>query len=276
MRTQSELIGNHPIVPNFFGRWLLGNDIPVTSTKRHRSLVGILPTSDEELIDWLAKLLIIHHYDEYRLERLKEKYKEIGFEKYAEEHRKLPRFDNTKKGNLAEILLSEYIENSLGRKLVKHFKLRYNPNVDQAMKGDDHLMVDLIDDKGDMQGKLYLGESKFRTKPTKQTVTDIVKALSRDKKPLSLTYIVDQIAKSDKVLANKLDDLIIDDIKGSGNLIYAGLLLSNGETETIVESHLNSDNPTFVLISLGIDDPERLVNLAFKKAEFYMKNPELV
>lgn len=276
MRTQSELIGNHPIVPNFFGRWLRGTDMPVTATKRHRSLVGILPNSDEELIDWLAKLLIIHHYDEYRLERLKEKYKEIGFEKYAEEHRKLPRFDKTKKGNLAEVLLSEYIEKSLGRKLVKHFRLRYNPNVDQSMKGDDHLMVDLFDEKGVQKGKIYLGESKFRATPTKQNVEDIIKALSKDKKPLSLTFLVDQIAKTDKNLANQLDELIIDDIKGNGDLIYAGLLLSNGETEAVVERHLKSDNPTFVLISLGIDEPVRLVDLAFKKAEFYMKNPELV
>ena len=42
MKSQKDLIGNHPVAPNIFEKWLACIDVAVTSTKIHRSLTGIL------------------------------------------------------------------------------------------------------------------------------------------------------------------------------------------------------------------------------------------
>ena len=278
MKTQSELIGNHPSHPNSFNRWLLCNDVTRTPTKCHRSLTEIVPCSDSELIEWLAKKLIDHHYSDFRLRKLKEKYKELGFPQYAEQHRKLPIADKTRKGNAIEILLTEYVEGCLDKKLVKVFKLKYNPNVDQAIKGDDTLMVDIIKDKDKEQIRLYLGEAKFRKKVDKNVVKVIGQSLAKDKKPISYSFLVDELAKNSdtEYLAEILDKYIVDDIKGKGDLIYTGFLLSDTDTHAKVEAHLESDNPELVFISVGIDNPEDLVIKAFEKAEEYVLNPAVL
>jgi len=271
MKSQTDLIGNHPIAPNKFGEWLFAEDIAVTNKKRHRALTTLIATDDAELIKWLAEKIIRHHYDDFRLNKLKQKFGGLGFKKYAETHRKLPIADKTKKGNVTEIILSEYIESSIGQNMVKAFKLKYNPNVDQAIKGDDTLLIDISDED---EPKVFLGEAKFRKTPGKAVVKDILKALGKDKRPLSLTYIVDMLARNpaDLPLADKIDELIIDDIKGAGGLIYTGMLLSNEDTKDMVELHLDSDNPTFIMISIGIENPEELINAAFAKAEDDLAN----
>lgn len=271
MKSQSELIGTHPTAPNKFGEWLSVEDIKVTNIKRHRALTPLIDSDDEGLVNWLADKIIRHHYDEYRLNKLKQKFGSLGFKKYAETHRKLPLADKTKKGNATEIILSEYIESSVDQNMVKAFKLKYNPNVDQAIKGDDTLLIDISDED---EPKVFLGEAKFRKTPTKAVVKGILKALGKDKRPLSLTYIVDMLARNpaDVPLADKIDELIIEDIKGAGGLVYTGMLLSNEDTKDMVERHLDSDNPTFVMISIGIENPEDLINAAFTKAEYDLEN----
>ena len=244
MPTQSELIGNHPSHPNIFAKWLVCNDVEVTSSKSHRSLTPIISTTDNELIEWLGQKLFEHHHSDYRIEKLKENYNKLGYEKYAEQHRKLPKADKTKKGNATEIILTEYIESCLNKKMIKVFKLKYNPNVDQAIKGDDTLLVDIIKGKKKDKVKLYLGEAKFRKTPNKGVVKTISKSLSKDKLPLSFTFLVDELGRyaETKDLADILDAYIIEEIKGKGDLIYTGFLLSNTNTYLIVESSLNSNN----------------------------------
>lgn len=274
-KTQFELIGNHPNHPDAFGRWLVCNDVIRTEKKCHRSLTAIVPTSDNEIIDWLADKLIHHHYSDYRLRKLKEMYSSLGFPKYAEQHRKLPQADKVKKGNATEILLTEYIESCLNKKLIKAFKLKYNPNVDQAIKGDDTLMVDIIKEKDEEQVKLYLGEAKFRKKPSKRTVDVIGLSLGKNKMPLSYSYLIEELARdpSTEALADILDKYYIDEIKGKGNLTYTGFLLSDTSTHGVVEKHLSSDNLTFILISVGIENPEGLINKAFERAEQLLTTP---
>ena len=155
MLTQKDLIGNHPSLPNVFAKWLVSNDVAVTVTKSHRSLISQIPNNDIDLIDWLGRKIFEHHHSSDRTDKLKENYTKLGYAKYAEQHRKLPRVDKVKKGNATEILLIEYIQSSLNKQLYHAYKLRYNPNVDQAIKGDDTLMVDLFKEKGTDKIKLY-------------------------------------------------------------------------------------------------------------------------
>lgn len=275
MKKQIDLIGNHPSNPSVFNDWLDCNDVPITSKKRHRELKEKNNHNKDALLNWLSRKLIEHHYDDARLQRLKDKYTELGFKQYAENHRKLPRADRTKKGNATEVILIEYIEGCQGKPLIKHFKLRYNPNVDQAMKGDDVLLIDLYKEKGKDNVKVFLGEAKFRKKPTKATVRSIAKSLRRTKKPLSYSYLIDEFGRnpSTKGIADALDKFVIDEIKSNGNIIYVGFLLSDNNVSDTVNNCLNTSNPDLVFISVGLKRPIALVNKAFNKAEELVLNP---
>lgn len=273
MTKQEELIGKHPNVEHPLGAWLKANDIPVTTTKCHRELTERNDEENGDLILWMANKLISHHYSNFRLEQLKKKYTELGFEKYAEQNRKLPIADKVKKGNATEILLTEYIQCTLNRELIKVFKLKYNPNVDQAIKGDDTLMIDLYKQGNIDDLKIYLGESKFRTTPSKTAVNDISSSLEKEKMPLSYSFLVEEIAKDNEELALKLDDFIVQDIKDKGQLIYTGLLLSDLNTSANVERNLDNDNPELIFISIGIQNPENFINLVFEKANELITNP---
>ena len=273
MSKQEQLIGKHPDSTHPLGKWLAVRDLPDSVTKCHRELTENVP-QDTDLIEWMARKIISHHYTQFRLNRLKEKYRSIGFKKYADQHRKLPIADKVKKGNATEVFLTDYIQTTQKKEFIKVFKLKYNPNVDQAIKGDDTLMVDLFEENGNEKIKIYLGESKFRTTPDREVIEDITNSLSKDTLPLSYTFLVEEIAKTDENLAKRLDDYIVQDIKDRGDLIYAGLLLSNVNTSRTVERCLNSNNPNLVFISVGIDRPEDFINSVFEKAEELVSNPE--
>ncbi|MDD3062971.1 MAG: SAVED domain-containing protein [Massilibacteroides sp.] len=275
MTKQIRLIGEHPDNTHPFGKWLAVNDLPDSDSKCHRELTESTAV-DDDLIEWMARKIINHHYTQFRIDRLKEKYRSLGFTKYAEQHRKLPIADKVKKGNATEILLTDYIQTAQKKEFIKVFKLKYNPNVDQAIKGDDTLMVDLFEENENEKIKIYLGESKFRKTPSKAVIADIAGSLSKDTLPLSYTFLVEEIAKTDESLARKLDDYIVQDIKDRGDLIYAGLLLSNTDTSEKVETHLSSDNPNLVFISVGIDEPEEFIKAVFEKAEELISNPDLL
>jgi hypothetical protein len=273
MTKQIDLIGSHPNEEHPFGNWLNAKDIPVTPTKCHRELTEKNDEDNADLILWMAKKLISHHYSDFRREQLKRKFTELGYVEYAKQNRKLPIADKVKKGNATEILLTEYIQSTLNHELIKVFKLKYNPNVDQAIKGDDTLMVDFIEQENGNDLKIYLGESKFRKTPSKQVVDDVSSSLEKEKMPLSYSFLVDEIAKENEELALKLDDFIVQDIKAKGQLIYTGLLLSNEDTSRFVESNLNNDNPELIFISIGIQNPENFINLVFEKANELIANP---
>lgn len=273
MAKQIDLIGPHPSPPNQFSLWLDVTDYSTTLTKCHRALEEHLPSNDQDLIDWFSRKIIAHHYTDFRLNRLKEKYKELGFEKYAAQNRKLPNSDVQKKGNGAEIILAEYIQSTLNKELIKVFKLKYNPNVDQSIKGDDTLMVELFEKDGIESIRIYLGESKFRATPRKQDIDDISTALEKDKMPLSYSFLVEELAKTNVTLAKKLDEFIVTDIKSKGDLIYVGLLLSNKNSSTQVERHLNNDNPKLIFISIGIENPLDFIDNGFENAELLISDP---
>lgn len=276
MPLQRGLIGIHPPLPNIFAKWFKFNDVPVTATKTHRSLIPQLPNNDKDLIDWLGRKIFEHHHSSDRIEKLKENYSKLGYSKYAEQHRKLPTVDKVKKGNATEIILIEYVQSSLNKQLYHAYKLRYNPNVDQAIKGDDTLMVDIYNEKGADKVKLYLGEAKFRKTPTKAIVDTISKSLSKDKRPLSYSFLVDELGRDPKTkgISDILETFIVEEIKGKGDLVYTGFLLSNADTFKTVESNLNSDNSQMILISVGIDNPEELITEGFNRAEYFVANPD--
>jgi hypothetical protein len=278
--SQSDLLGQHPLAPNIFNDIFSALDLPVKANQRIRNLIATNKLSKKDTIEWLARRIIVHHYSEDRIKKLKDKYTSLGFPTFAAQNRKLPTADKTRKGNAAEVMLFEYVQACLaGAPLVSAYRLRYNPNVDQAMKGDDMLIIKLAKDKkGRDIARIYLGEAKYRSTPSKVVVDDITKALDETKKPISFSFLVDYISKDDtqKHLVDALDNLIIEEIKKKGDLIYCGLLYSNSDVYKVVEANLNSSNENLIIISTGWDNPEQLITDAFTRAEELTLNPTTI
>lgn len=277
MSKQADLIGRHPIKPDSFGIWLESNDHPHTVTKCHRELTEQASYSRKELIERLSDDIIKYHYPDERVERLVKNYAKLGFKEYSDylnKTLKTPTNLITKKGNLTEVILCEYICSSIQKKLTHIYRFRYNPNVDQSMKGDDMLMIDYIDDTDEI--KVFLGEAKFRATPTKASVYKVSESLTKDKQPLSYTLLTDILLKDPETmeLGERLDDFVRDAIKSKGDITYVGLLLSDKRTSARVEKHLNNDNPNLVFVSLGIENPETLIVEAFDLAQKKLLTPD--
>lgn len=276
MAKQDTLIGTHPTPPDIFGRWLAGLNRPDSATQCHRSLSEIEAQDEEELLEWLSNEIIRYHYHEDRIGRLKAMYESLGFDEYAEQYRMIPNNEDTRKGNMAEIIMCEYVISSTQKHLIKTYRFRYSTNVDQSMKGDDMLMVDYNEEKDDVE--VYLGEAKFRQTPTPKSVRDIANSLSKDTKPLSFPFLVDRLRErpATQGLADKLDKFIIDTVKRNGKLTYTGFLLSNEETAEKVEANLDSDNPRLVFISLGVNDPSDFMQKVFALVQQKLANPSTI
>ncbi len=274
MSKQDDLIGKHPVTPDSFGVWLESNDHPHTATKCHRELTEQATYNRKDLIEQLSDDIIKHHYPDERIDRLIKKYAKLGFTEYSDYLKKTlktPTNLTTKKGNLTEIILCEYVCSSTQKNLTHIYRFRYNPNVDQSMKGDDMLMIDDTDDI-----KVFLGEAKFRGVPTKQTVDKVSDSLTKDKQPLSYTLLTDILLQNPetKELGERIDDFVGEAIKSNEDVTYVGLLLSDTRTSAKVERHLNNDNPNLVFISLGIENPENLIEESFDLAQKKLLTPD--
>ena len=74
---QGKLIGQHPENSDLFSEWLICEDLPAISNKKHRKLSEIgaqRPNAIEQLANWI----ITHHLTKRRLERLKKKKEILG------------------------------------------------------------------------------------------------------------------------------------------------------------------------------------------------------
>lgn len=158
------------------------------------------------------------------------------------------------------MLLTEYLSQVSGIKVII-FKLHYNPNVDQSMKGDDVLLVD--------ERKILLGESKFRSTPSKEAVTEASHLMkNRLALPISLGFIADRLFEQNQdELAEKILDIQYKLSKTNFDIKNIGFLLSTKLVKGYVEENMESNNKDFLFISLGIDEPAKFMELAFARAE---------
>lgn len=132
------------------------------------------------------------------------------------------------------------------------------------MKGDDVLLFDTQDPSS----KILKGEAKYRTTPNSSVIDDIVTGGENDKKmPVSISFIADRLSESGEVeLAEKLYDVNAEMYKLNTSIVNVGLLLSNHNTSRLVDEHFDSDNPDFVILSLGIDNAQEIIEESFKIA----------
>jgi hypothetical protein len=261
---QSKLIGEHPHSGLFFD-WFECEDTPTTKAKKHRKLTN-KGLNNPSLVDHLSQWILKHHATDGRLARIDKK-KQIlgkhGFAQYMSGKVPFPITSaTTQKGNLGEIILAEYLTATSGLEILV-YKLRYNPNVEQSMKGDDLLLFE----KQNVQNRVIMGEAKFRATKSKKALDDIVDSLSSKNLPISLGFVCDRLEEmGEKDLADDIDDLISNLHTNKTPVTYVGFYHSEASVYKTIEKNLNSSNKNLVVVSYGENNPSQLVNDSFDEA----------
>lgn len=260
MTIQDKIIGRHP-ENGLYYEWIECEDTKCSAVKRHRKLLA-RETERDQAVEQIAKWIVKHHLSDRNknlLQTKKEILNKYDFTEYADSLHIFPNTDKTKKGNLGEIILIEYLSQTTQIPILV-YRLRFNPNVDQSMKGDDVLLLNTE--------RIIVGESKYRTTPSKQAVEAAVKTMKyASVLPLSLGFVADRLYEQGEIeLSNKISEMQSQLGKKDMDIKNASLLLSAPNIGEYVERHMNAENQDFLVISLGIEDPKKFMQLVFDRA----------
>lgn len=262
------ILGPHPALPHVFGKILGSTDRTTTTNVPHRAL-SPAKRAGAATRKTLRAMLEGHHASEDAHKRSREyaaAMQAAGFGAHQSSLRRFPTNPSTQKGNLAEIVLAEYIVAVSGMKL-PIYRLRYNPNVDQSMKGDDVLAFDL--DASPV--RIIVGEAKFRGASSVAAVREIVEGLVRSHRggiPASLQFVVERLFETNNAaLGAKVLRCAALFAEGNLQIDYVGMLLSDEDAATRVDDGTPASLARLAMISLGVADPERLVADCYAKIE---------
>jgi hypothetical protein len=259
------IIGAHPLAPNPFGIFFAARDEHSKYGVPHR----VLDASLLNLVEFTAvmkKWIIIHHSSPENIARDQKRREALARQGFSDSGKRFPTNQKTQKGNWTEILLAEYLTNSSKAKLPV-YRLRYNPNVEQSMKGDDVLAFDL--DSNPV--RLLVGEAKFRSTPSKQVVEEIVETLTKSHKagiPVSLQFVADRLFEEGNLeLGKKVDECNELFALGRLQLNHVGLLVSDSNAGGHVRRNANSTLRRLAVLSLGLNAAEDVVLSCYKGIE---------
>ncbi len=220
-------------------------------------------------VESLRTMVIRHHAGPEALERTEQHrhaMERLGLGAEQARLRRFPTNTSTQKGNLAEIVLAEYLV-ATSNVALPVYRLRYNPNVDQSMKGDDVLAFDL----NGTPLRIIVGEAKFRKASSAVAVKEVVEGLLRSHKggvPASLQFVADRLFEAGQAgLAGQVLNCAILFARGKLRIDYVGMLVSDSRTAERVDDATPSSLRRLAMISLGIDDPDSLVDACYKKLE---------
>jgi hypothetical protein len=271
----SSVVGPHPSANVPFGVWLSHQDVLTDHGVPHRAMEENEGTRDAA-VDALVPLLATHHASEDKLKRIRgqqELLKKHGFPKDAERVTAYPSNAKTQRGNFTEVLLAEYITAS-SEVDIPIYRLRYNPNIDESMKGDDVLAFDLDADPP----RLVVGEAKFRGTPGKAVVVEIVDNLSKSCRagiPASLQFVADRLFEEGRAeLGARILQCILSLAQGNLRRDYVGLLLSNHNAGANVQQHATTETHRLAVISVGLENPADVVERCFSAMEPEYDDPE--
>jgi hypothetical protein len=260
-----QIIGEHPEAPHPCGIHLEATDQFSAHTVPHRVL-GDGPFQAAGFATSMAEWLVTHHMSAHAIVRDRDLRAALARQGLPNPAR--PRFPNdlnTQKGNWAEILLAEYLVASCDAQLPV-YRLRYNPNVDQSMKGDDVLAFDL--DSNPV--RVLVGEAKFRTTPTKIVVEELIDALVKSHSgniPASLQFVAERLLDAgNNELGARVAACNALFAQGRLQLDYVGLLVSNRDAHLHVQRHAATDVRRLAVVSLGLADPEGIIAASFTEA----------
>jgi hypothetical protein len=210
-----------------------------------------------------------HHASPEALNRaneLRDAIERLGFKAQQAQITPYPTSPTTRKGNVAEVLLAEYICATCGVELPV-FRLRYNPNINQSMKGDDVLAFDL--DANPV--RLVVGEAKFRSHATAAAVRGITGALSRSHfagVPISLQFVADRLFESGRAeLGERVLACAFLMAQGRLRIDYIGLLLGDVGSADRVNHHPEDTIQNLAMISAEFQNPAGLAELCYRDLE---------
>lgn len=265
---KAKILGSHPTTSHALGRFLNASDGKTNNGVPHRAL-SEANDGRKAAIEYLREVLVDHHASPQAIKRtelLREAMKRIGFGAAQKRLRRFPANLTTQKGNLAEIILAEYVVAANGLSLPV-YRLRYNPNVEQSMKGDDVLAFDL--DSNPV--RIVVGEAKFRGTPTKEAVTDIVAGLFRSNKggvPGSLQFVADRLFEEGQAeIGERVLECAVLFANEQLQLDYVGFLMSNTNSAAQIDKSTPATRTRLAMLSLGLADPDDLVTACFDGLE---------
>lgn len=258
------IVNQHPDGINPFAVSLVSTDCMTTSGVAHRALEE--NGHNDILLKYMEIALQKHHISQDALQRHMDLITSLKIANLPILRSPYPQTLTTQKGNFAEVFLAEYLSSTTDAQL-PIYRLRYNTNPDQSMKGDDVLLFDLDSDPV----RIIVGESKFRGVPNKQSVVDIVDGLVRSNKaglPVSLMFVADRLFQEGKPeLGQKVQGCAVLFATNKLRIDYVGLLMSNHNTKNHINKHTDNKLRHLLMISLGMQDPQTIVKHAFEGLE---------
>lgn len=259
-------LGPHPSAKHPFGRYLTAIDSLTQNKRPHRALREIAKQRSS-IVKAVHEMLTRHHASPEALERTRRRVaalKALGYDNIAgrEGACRFPMSETTRKGNLAEVVLAEYVVAASGVDLPV-YRLRYNPNVEQSMKGNDVLAFDL----NSKPVRIIVGEAKFRVIPTTADVQKIAEALLRSYRagiPTSLQFVADRLYEQGRNnLAERIEDCALLFVQRRLHIDYVGLLLSNTDVEKRVRKGTPNTLRNLVMLSLSLKNPDQFAEACF-------------
>jgi len=260
-----ECVGDHPGPPHDLGVRFVHAD----GHSAHGVPTRSLSESDSDLQQFVGAMrtwIREHHARPEDLARDAARREALVRQGFKLELSRFPRDPNTRKGNWAEIFLCEYVKSSCKAELPV-YRLRYNTNVEQSMKGDDVLAFDLNANPV----RIIVGEAKFRATSSKAAVTEIVEALERSHRgglPASLQFVADRLFREgNEELGRRIEECADLFVRDRLRIDHLGLLASNHLAPNHVEEHAQSSAPRLAVMSLKLSDGVGLVDASFDSLE---------
>lgn len=260
-----EVVGSHPGAPNPIGVRFSYED----SHSKHGVPTRALTETNSDVVQFvevMRECLRTHHSRPEDLERDRQRREVYSRQGLTFPVSRFPTNPTTRKGNWAEVLLCEYVTASCDADLPV-YRLRYNPNVEQSMKGDNVLAFDLEADPV----RIIVGEAKFRGASSKKAVTDIVESLEKSFRgglPASLQFVADRlIQEGNEELGRRIEECTDLFVRDRLRIDHVGLLASNHLAPTHVQENASSDLRRIAVISMTLSDGENLVNSSFDGLE---------
>lgn len=260
-----EVVGSHPDSPNPIGERFTSAD----GHSDHGVPTRALAENDSDITQFVAAMkecLRTHHSRPEDLERDRKRREAFVRQGLTLPTSRFPTNLTTRKGNWTEVLLCEYVTASCGADLPV-YRLRYNPNVEQSMKGDDVLAFDLEADPV----RIIVGEAKFRGTSSKKAVTDIVESLEKSFRgglPASLQFVADRlIGEGNEGLGRRIEECADLFVRNMVCIDHIGLLASNHLAPKHVRENASSNLRRIAVISMTLSDGESLVNSSFDGLE---------
>ena len=220
----------------------------------------------DALLDFAVQALRTHHISPESLERRRKVIESLQTGAEIQQISPYPHNIKTQKGNFAEVILAEYILSSSETQL-PIYRLRYNTNIEQSMKGDDILLFDLDSDPV----RIIVAESKFRKKPSKQVIAESIDGLVRSHKnglAVSLMFVAERLFDEGKrEVGEKVQNCACIFFADKLQIDYIGFLLSDTKAGEFVDKHTTNELHNLLMISLGMLSPEDIVKDAFSRLE---------